>query len=82
MTKYKFRLPFLLISCLVILAAIMLPNYLPGAQAQSGSEAPVKYIKFEPTVFDPSSGGDVKILWNFQLSHQASIKILNGTANW
>jgi|GEM_PF-5482158 len=77
MQSIKQRLPLIILG-FFLAAALTIPLLANGlAGARDADSTPVKYIKFEPTVYDPTSGDDVKILWNFQLQHTASIKIFN-----
>ncbi|MDF2545537.1 MAG: repeat protein [Anaerosolibacter sp.] len=45
------------------------------ADASDGIGAPVKFTKTEPSIFNPHKGETTKILWNFQISHEASVEI-------
>jgi len=77
MQSIKQRLPLLILG-LFLAAVLTLAILATGlAGAKDANSTPTKYIKFEPSVYDPTSGDDVKILWNFQLQHTASIKIKN-----
>ncbi len=70
LTKYLASI----LAALITVAAFISINV--WAQEQ-GQPEPVKYIKFDPTVYDPTEGGTVKIMWNFELQQNAWVKIFN-----